>query len=120
MGCTLLLSLAACVSTYERGEKLYTEGDVAGALQVWRGIPASSSEYPRAHARLDAVRRELASSVARYEKRAEFFEGQGRLAEAVLYYRLALKLDPDRPATLARVQKLFREMYADEAAERKS
>jgi len=117
--CTLVLSLSACVSTYERGEKLYTEGDVAGALQVWRRIPESSSEYPRAHARLETVQGELESSLQRYEKRAQFFEGQGRLAEAVLYYRLALKLDPDRPATLARVQKLFRQLHTEEAAERK-
>jgi tetratricopeptide (TPR) repeat protein len=65
------------------------------------------------------VEGELSSSLARYEKRAQFFEGEGRLAEAVLYYRLALKLDPDRPATLDRVQKLFRRLHDEEAAERK-
>lgn len=115
----LLLSLLACAQNYERGEKLYAEGDVAGALAVWRAIPESSSEYPRAHARLGTVEGELSSSLARYEKRAQFFEGEGRLAEAVLYYRLALKLDPDRPATLDRVQKLFRRLHDEEAAERK-
>lgn len=119
IGCTLLLSLLGCVSSYERGEKLYTEGDVAGALNVWRSIPETSSEYPRAHARLETVEGELSSSLQRYEKRAQFFEGEGRLAEAVLYYRLALKLDPDRPATLDRVQKLFRQLHDEEAAERK-
>jgi tetratricopeptide (TPR) repeat protein len=117
--CALLLSLLACASNYERGEKLYTEGDVAGALGVWRAIPESSSEYPRAHARLETVEGELSGSLARYEKRAQFFEGEGRLAEAVLYYRLALKLDPDRPATLDRVQKLIRQLHDEEAAERK-
>jgi tetratricopeptide (TPR) repeat protein len=118
LSCTLLLSFLACASNYERGEKLYTEGDVAGALGVWRAIPESSSEYPRAHARLEMVEGELAGSLARYEKRAQFFEGEGRLAEAVLYYRLALKLDPDRPATLDRVQKLIRRLHDEEATQR--
>jgi tetratricopeptide (TPR) repeat protein len=116
--CALLLTFLACAQDYERGAKLYAEGDVAGALGVWRAIPESSSEYPRAHARLQTVEGELSSSLARYEKRAQFFEGEGRLAEAVLYYRLALKLDPDRPATLERVQKLFRQLHDQEAAER--
>jgi len=117
--CALLLSVLGCAQAYDRGERLYSQGDVAGALAVWRSIPESSREYARAHARLETLEAELTSSLARYEKRAEFFEGEGRLAEAVLYYRLALKLDPDRPATLARVQKLFREQHAQEAVERK-
>jgi tetratricopeptide (TPR) repeat protein len=117
----LLVAVVAlgCAQAYDRGERLYSQGDVAGALAVWRGIPESSREYARAHARLETLEAELASSLARYEKRAQFFEGEGRLAEAVLYYRLALKLDPDRPATLERVQKLFRELHTQEDAERK-
>ena len=91
---------------------------MAGALSAWRGVPTTSSEYARAHARLEAVEAELASSLARYEKRAEFFEDEGRLSEAVLYYRLALKLDPDRPQTLARTQSLYRELRAKETEER--
>jgi tetratricopeptide (TPR) repeat protein len=81
-------------------------------------ITPKSSEYERAHARLEMVEAELASSLARYEKRAEFFEDEGRLSEAVLYYRLALKLDPDRPLTLARTQSLYRELRAKESEER--
>ncbi|HKC52312.1 MAG TPA: hypothetical protein VKF60_16085 [Myxococcota bacterium] len=114
-----LVVALGCAQTYDRGERLYSQGDVAGALAVWRGIPESSREYARAHARLATLEAELASSLARYEKRAQFFEGEGRLAEAVLYYRLALKLDPDRPATLDRVQMLFRELHAQEDAERR-
>ena len=117
--CALLLIALGCAGAYDQGEKLYSQGDVAGALSVWRSIPESSREYPRAHARLETLETELASSLARYEKRAQFFEGEGRLAEAVLYYRLALKLDPDRPATLERVQKLFRDLHAQEDVERK-
>ncbi|HTO08697.1 MAG TPA: hypothetical protein VMR86_16740 [Myxococcota bacterium] len=115
----LLMTALACAQDYDRGEKLYSQGDVAGALSVWRSIPESSREYPRAHARLETLETELASTLARYEKRAQFFESEGRLAEAVLYYRLALKLDPDRPQTLDRVQKLFRDLHAQEDVERK-
>jgi tetratricopeptide (TPR) repeat protein len=85
---------------------------------VWRDISPNSREYARAHARLETIEGELASSLARYEKRAEFFEDEGRLSEAVLYYRLALKLDPDRPKTLARTQSLYRELRAKEIEER--
>jgi tetratricopeptide (TPR) repeat protein len=118
LGCALIAWLAGCASPYDRGDRLYSQGDVAGALAAWRDIPPNSSEYPRAHARLEKVESELASSLARYEKRAEFFEDEGRLSEAVLYYRLALKLDPDRPQTLARTQSLYRELRAKEAEER--
>jgi tetratricopeptide (TPR) repeat protein len=117
--CALLLIALGCAQAYDRGERLYSQGDVAGALSVWRSIPENSREYARAHARLETLEAELASSLARYEKRAQFFESEGRLAEAVLYYRLALKLDPDRPQTLDRVQKLFRQLHAQEDAERK-
>lgn len=116
--CALCLLLAACAGSYQRGERLYSQGDIAGALGVWREIPPSSSEYPKAHARLETLEKELASSLTRYEKRAQFFEDEGRLAEAVLYYRLALRLDPDRPQTLAKAQTLYRELQAKSAAER--
>jgi tetratricopeptide (TPR) repeat protein len=116
--CALLASLVGCAGAYERGDRLYSQGDVAGALGVWRDISPNSGEYARAHARLETIEGELASSLARYEKRAEFFEDEGRLSEAVLYYRLALKLDPDRPKTLARTQSLYRELRAKELEER--
>src|SRR5512145_1508454 len=80
-----LLFVAACAGSYQRGEQLYSQGDIAGALAVWRGIPPSNGEYTRAHARLETLEQELTSSLARYEKRAQFFEDEGRLAEAVLY-----------------------------------
>ena len=110
--------MLGCAQAYERGERLYSQGDVPGALAQWRSIPETSRDYARAHARLEAIESELAATLQRYEKRAEFFEGEGRLAEAVLYYRLALKLDPERPATLERVQNLFRAQHEQEAAER--
>ncbi len=110
--------LAGCASPYEQGDRLYSQGDVAGALAAWRDIPSDNGDYARARVRLDTVESEIASSLVRYEKRAEFFEEQGRLSEAVLYYRLALKLDPDRPQTLARTQSLYRELMAKETEER--
>ena len=114
----VLIASLGCAGAYERGDRLYSQGDVGGALAAWRDIPPSSPEYPRAHARLETIEAELASSLARYEKRAEFYEDEGRLAEAVLYYRLALKLDPDRPQTLARTQSLYRELRTKETEER--
>lgn len=117
-GCALLATLSGCASPYEHGDRLYSQGDVAGALAAWREITPKSGEYARAHARLETVESDLASSLVRYEKRAEFFEDEGRLSEAVLYYRLALKLDPDRPQTLARTQSLYRELRAKESEER--
>jgi tetratricopeptide (TPR) repeat protein len=114
----LSLALSACAGAYQRGEQLYSQGDIAGALAVLRAIPESNGEYPRARARLDTLEAELASSLVRYEKRAQFFEGEGRLAEAVLYYRLALRLDPNRPQSLAKAQALYRELQAKSAEER--
>ena len=109
-----------CAQAYDRGERLYSQGDVAGALAVWRGIPETSREYPRAHARLETIEAELgveprsATRSARSSSRA-----RAGWPRRCLYYRLALKLDPDRPATLERVQKLFRELHAQKDAERK-
>ena len=48
----------------------------------------------------------------RYEKRAVYYEKQGRLAESILNYRLALKLEPDDHATLEHVQELARTLSA--------
>ncbi len=56
------------------------------------------------------VEEEFERLLLRYEKRALFFESEARLAEAVLNYRLALKLDPGRRALLDRTQQLAREL----------
>ena len=94
----------ACSSPLQRGEDLYRHGDLPGALQVWR----AAGTDPRVEQRLAEVEVQLDTRLRRYEKRARFFEEQERLAEAILYYRLALKLDPGREATLDRVQRLAR------------
>ncbi len=106
----LVLGLSGCSSTFERGEALYRQGDVRAALATWRSIQPGDSSYERAQARLGIVEPEVERSLRRWEKQALFFENQGRLAEAVLYYRLTLKVDPDRERTLERVQQLAREL----------
>ena len=100
------LAAAACVGPYTRGERLYRQGDLRGALEVWNGVPVGTD--PRVDERLPEVEAEFERLLRRYEKRAEFFEAEGRLAEAVLFYRLALKLAPDQQMLLDRVQALVR------------
>jgi tetratricopeptide (TPR) repeat protein len=120
VGATLLcLALSSCASKLERGEALYRQGDVRAALAAWRAIEPGESGYSRARARLEIVEAEVERSLRRWEKQAAFFENQGRLAEAVLYYRLTLKVDPDRDGTLERVQRLVREL-ARRAGEQRS
>lgn len=109
-GLILLAVLAAvgCVSAYEAGDRLYRQGDVASALHVWGSVSPGDSEYERVAPRLKLVQDEWERQLKRYEKRARFYESQGRLAEAVLYYRLTLKLDPRRTRLLGLVQELVR------------
>jgi len=120
LGALLLAAglLAACATALERGEALYRQGDVMGALGVWREVPESSGEYADVQARLQAVESEFDRLRRRYEKRAAFFESEGRLAEAVLYYRLARQIDPERELLLDRVQQLVRELHARTERER--
>jgi tetratricopeptide (TPR) repeat protein len=106
----LWLALASCASTFEQGEAHYRQGDVRAALEAWRSIGPDDGAYLRARARLAIVEPEVERSLRRWEKQAAFFESQGRLAEAVLYYRLTLKVDPEREGTLGRVQGLAREL----------
>jgi tetratricopeptide (TPR) repeat protein len=103
----MLVALAtACAGPYTRGERLYRQGDLRGALEVWNAVPVGTD--PRVDERLPEVEAEFQRLLRRYEKRAEFFEAEGRLAEAVLFYRLALKLDPEQQMLLDRVQALVR------------
>ena len=106
----VLALLLGCVGPLEQGERLYREGDLRGALRVWGSVPETSPEFEPARARVEMVEDEFARLLRRYEKRAAFFEAEGRLGEAVLYYRLAYKLEPGRDEILDRVQNLVREM----------
>ncbi len=110
--------LIGCASDLERGEALYRQGDLPGALSVWEHIAAPDEDYEESRSRADVVSAELTQMLKRYEKRALFFESEGRLGEAVLYFRLALKMDPNRRPTLEHVQELARRLRKQEDAER--
>jgi len=100
--------LAACVTTYDRGAALYREGDLRGALDVWRTIEPNDREHGEAAQQMGLVEAEFGRLLRRYEKNAQFYEEQGQLAEGLLAYRLALKLEPEQPQVLERVQSLVR------------
>jgi len=109
------LAIAACTSPVEKGERLYREGDRLGALELWRQIPENARAYPAAKQRIEVVEAEFQRLVVRYQQRARYFESKGRLAEAILNDRLALELQPDDAASLARVQSLARTLKTKKA-----
>jgi tetratricopeptide (TPR) repeat protein len=108
----LAISLAgfalACTTPLAAGERLYREGDRLGALESWRAISNGSFEYAESQQRIAVVEAESDGLVTRYKQRARYFEGKERLAESILDYRLALKLQPDDAENLAHVQALAR------------
>jgi tetratricopeptide (TPR) repeat protein len=104
------LLAASCAGRLERADELYRNGALREAVEVWRSVPEGSAEHTRAQQRLSVVEGELSRMLRRFEKQAAFYEAEGRLSEAVLYYRLAVKMDPARQATLGHVQKLVREL----------
>lgn len=106
----LLVLGAGCASTLEVGERHYREGNHAGALKIWRGVPADDPTYPEVAARISAVEAEFDRLVVGYQQDAGVFEAEGRVAESILDYRLALKFQPDNEAALAHVQRLAREL----------
>jgi hypothetical protein len=109
------LLAAACTTPAERGERLYREGDRLGALEIWRSIPENARAYPAVQQRIPLVEAEFQRLVVRYKQRARYYESKGRLAESILNDRLALELQPDDSATLARVQALARTLAARKA-----
>ena len=108
----IALLLASCTTPLQRGEKLYREGDRLGAIEAWRQIPPDSLQYDAARQRIAEVEDEFHQLVVRYKQRARYFERKERLAEAVLNYRLALKLEPEDRETMAHVQDLSRTLAA--------
>lgn len=109
------LLAAACTTPAERGERLYREGDRLGALEIWRTIPENARAYPAVQQRIPLVEAEFQRLVVRYKQRARYYESKGRLAESILNDRLALELQPDDAATLARVQALARTLATRKA-----
>jgi tetratricopeptide (TPR) repeat protein len=116
----LCTSLLACTTPLERGERRYQEGDPLAALAIWRGIESDAFEYEAARRRVDEVEQEFGQLVRYYKKRALYYEERGRLAESVLNYRLALKLQKEDRATLAHVQELVRRLASQREAEREA
>ncbi len=108
--CAALLA-ASCVSPLEQGERLYREGDRQAALRSWESIPQRNAEHGKAHERIEEVKLEQAQLIDRYLRRARYFERHKRLAESLLNYRLALRLQYDEP-TMAHVQELARTLVA--------
>jgi len=104
----------ACTTPYELGTTLYREGDIRGALETWRSIPAQDGDHGAAQTQISVVEAEFRRMLTRYEKRGLYYEGEGRLAEALLSYRLALKLDPEQPKLLGRVQELVRTLDTEQ------
>ncbi len=112
LGCPLLL---ACTTALARGERFYREGDRLAALEAWRAIPEKNSEHSASLQWIAEVEEEFQQLVVRHKKRALYFEGKGRIAESILDYRLALRLQPGDAETLEHVQKLARVMAAKKA-----
>lgn len=106
------LIATGCASRLDQADELYRNGALREAVAVWRAVPEGSSERARAEERLRVVEDELSRMLRRFEKQAAFFESEGRLAEAILYYRLAFELDPARAATLDHVQRLARQLVS--------
>jgi len=106
---TLLLSLClACTGPLQSGERLYRDGDGLGALEIWRATPHDDNDHEKIRQRIMVVEEEFEQLVTRYKQRARYFEERGQLAESILDYRLALKLQPDDSETLDHVQRLAR------------
>jgi tetratricopeptide (TPR) repeat protein len=103
--------LCGCAGSGERGELLYGAGDLRGAIDSWRAADAKALAP-----RIAEVEAELAGRVQRYIANARELEREGRLAEAVLDYRLALELQPDDAETLAHVQQLARDAVTQRSA----
>jgi Flp pilus assembly protein TadD len=118
-GSACIALLVACAGPLERGERLYRQGDLAGARQVWREVPETHGDHPEVQKRLEVIDAAFDRALLRYEKQAAFFETEDRLAESVLYYRLAYKLDSSRDGLLDRIQRLSRELKAQEDAEKR-
>jgi len=102
---------AGCHTPVDSGDRHYRAGDLLGAIERWR-----ASGDPELAPRIAAVEAELAARADGYIANARQYENEGRLAESVLDYRLALTLRPDDDATLDHVQQLARALALERAA----
>lgn len=111
-----LLGLWGCVTPLDQGEEIYRTGDRRGALEFWRAVPADDPRYAETQQRIEEVESEFAEVVRDYQASAQQLETEGRLADALLNYRLALALEPDDPAGWAHVQQLARQLLERKAS----
>ena len=116
----LMAMLCACASNMERADRLVRDGDRLGALEIWRATPSTNPAYADARRRISVVEAEFEQQVTRYKQRARYFEERGQLAESILDYRLALKLQPDDASTLEHVQRMARTLSERKAALRET
>ncbi len=109
------LGALACATPLELGERAYQRGDREEAIEAWKNVDAAELDYASAQSRIGAVAEERGQLVARYLQRGRYFEERGRLAEAVLDYRLALRIEPGDRETLTHVQDLSRRLAKSRA-----
>ena len=107
LGAVALAAWFGCVTPMDLAEQRYQQGDRLQAIELWRAIPPEDPDHAKAQERASQVEAEFEQLVLRYVQRGRYFEERGRLAESVLNYRLALRLQPDTE-TLDRVQRLVR------------
>src|SRR5262245_5657223 len=77
--------LAGCATPVERGETLYRQGDLRGAVELWKSVPEGDRGRAEAQARLQVAEEEFERTLRRYEMRGHFYAVRGRLAEALLH-----------------------------------
>jgi tetratricopeptide (TPR) repeat protein len=109
-----LLALVAialgCASPIQVGDRHYQAGDRREALEAWRSVPPDDPAHAQAAERIAKLEAEFERLVSGYKRNALSLESEGRLAESILDYRLALELQSEDHATLGHVQRLAREL----------
>ncbi|MGI9431697.1 MAG: hypothetical protein ACR2PQ_05770 [Myxococcota bacterium] len=109
-GLLVLGGALACTTPLERGERRYQAGDRLGALEIWRAAPSDTTNAARIERRVVEVEKEFDQLVVRYKKRGRYYERKDRLAESILNYRLALRLQGSDAESLEHVQGLARDL----------
>ncbi len=111
----LACGVSACTTTIQQGERLYREGDRLAALEVWREVADDDPGAEQVGARIEVVEAEFERLVVQYKQRGRYYQAKQRLAESILNYRLALKLQPSDRETLEHVQSLARVLASRKA-----
>jgi len=110
LGAAICAASLACTTPGNLGERRYREGDRQAALETWRKVGEESHEYENVQRRIAAVENEFEQLVVRYQKRASYYERNGRLAEAALHHRLVLEFRPEDREGLQHLQRLVRDL----------